>query len=197
MSTPPRSSQDGAKASAPRVRKRPRREKRTMLLFFAAMLVFGAICWYVYPLASPLTKQWLARRHLPELRQHLKDENLQEAAALLRNARRWAPDDPEVLHVSLDFLTRPGGGADPRTILSIVRHLQDAGAATTADLILMGQAHARLGEIAKARDIYDQLPPAARQQQRALELHADLLQASGQNAEASEARASARSFSWM
>ena len=188
MSTPPASSQDGASASAPGVRTRLRRERLMMLLLFAAMLAFGAIAWYVSPLASPLAKQWLARRHLPELRQHLKDEKLQEAAALLHDARRWAPDDPEVLHVSLDFFNRPDGRADPRSILSIVRRLQDAGAATTEDIILLGQAHIRLGEIAKARDIYDQLPPAARQQQRGLELHAALLQASGQSAEASEAR---------
>ena len=163
-----------------------RREKRMMMLFFIAMLAFGVVCWYVYPHAAPLAKQWLARRHLPELRQHLKDENLQDAAALLRDARRWAPDDPEVLHASLDFTTRPSG--DPRGTLSIIRRLQETDAATTEDLILMGQAHVRLGEIAKAREIFDQLPPAARQQQHGLELYADLLQAAGKNAEASEAR---------
>jgi tetratricopeptide (TPR) repeat protein len=194
MSTTPSHHQDAASAEAENPPKAPltvlaatlRREKRMMMLFFTAMLAFGAVCWHVYPHAAPLAKQWLARRHLPALYQHLSDENLQAAAALLRDARRWAPDDPEVLHASLAFTTRPSG--DPRGTLSIIRRLQEMDAATTEDLILMGQAHVRLGEIAKAREIFDQLPTAARQQQHGLELHADLLQAAGQNVEASEAR---------
>ncbi|WP_395747023.1 hypothetical protein [Prosthecobacter sp.] len=168
---------------------RTRRERRLLLLFAIFLLAFGAATWFAYPHASPLARQWLARRHLPEFRQHLEKGDLQAAAALLRDARRWASDDPEVLHASLDFNNRPGG--DPRTTLSLVRRLQELGAATPADLIIMGQVHVRLGETAKAQDIYDHLPAAARQQQHGLELHAVLLQAAGQGTAAAEARRAA------
>ncbi len=190
---PPSPATDAAAAEGAGVRRaaHTRREQRRLLLFAAVMVGFGAVCWLGYPYVTPLTKQWLGRRHLPELRQHLKDENWQQAGALLQEARRWAPDDAEVLHASLEFNSLAGG--DPRTTLSLIRQLQERGAATTEDLVLMGQMHARLGEIAKAREIYDQLPTAARQQQHGLELHADLLQAAGQMTEANQARREALS----
>lgn len=191
MSNPPNHSQAATKATTVEgvntVRaERIRRERRLLLLFAAGMAGFAAICWFGYPYVTPQAKQWLGRRQLPELRQHLKNEKWQEAAVILRDARRWAPDDSEVLHASLEFITRVGG--DPRSTISLLRRLQETGAATTDDLVLMGKMLARLGETAKARDIYDQLPAAARRQKNGLELHADLLQAAGRNTEAAAAR---------
>ena len=187
MSTPP----DNRPISSTHVRRsaRPRNKRRRLILFTAALLAAGAACWFGYPHITPLTKQWLARRLLPELRQQIKERNVQQAVATLREARRWAPDDPEVLHASLDFLSCVGG--DPRGSISIVRRLQETGAATPDDLILLGKMHARVSEIAKAREIYDHLPPTARQQQNGLELQADLLQAAGKNRDANAVRRTA------
>jgi len=168
---------------------RTRSKRLRLILFTAALLVFGAICWFGYPHVTPLTKQWLARRLLPELRQQIKERNVQQSAATLREARRWASDDPEVLHASLDFLSSFGG--DPRSSISIVRRLQEIGAATPDDLVLLGKMHARVGEIAKAREIHNQLPPAVRQQHNGLELQADLLQAAGNNRDANAVRRTA------
>lgn len=163
-----------------------RREQRTLLLFVAAMVAFGVACWFAYPHVTTLTKQWLGRRHLPELRQHIKAQNWQQAVAAMRDARRWAPGDPEVIRASLELITSIGG--DPRGTIGLIRQLQEAGAATPDDLALMGRMHVRLGETAKARDIYDRLPPEARRQRRSLELHADLLQADGLAEAATAAR---------
>ncbi|WP_395739457.1 hypothetical protein [Prosthecobacter sp.] len=160
-----------------------RRERRLLLLLGVGMGVFGAAIWYAYPHITPLTKKWLAHRHLPEARRQIQQKNWQEAATSLRDARRWAPDDPEVLHASLDFVTA-AAGADTLGTLTILRRLQEMGAATPADLTLMGRMHVRQGEPARAREIYEQLPPETRQQQQGLELQADLLQSAGKMAEA-------------
>jgi hypothetical protein len=168
---------------------RTRNKRLRLILFTATLLAIGAACWFGYPHVTPLTKQWLARRLLPKLRQQIKERNVQQAAATLREARRWAPDDPEVLHASLDFLSSVGG--DPRGSISLVRRLQETGAATPDDLVLLGKMHARVGEIAKAREIHDQLPPTVRQQQNGLELQADLLQAAGKNRDANAVRRTA------
>ena len=187
MSTPPVNRQ--ISKSEVRSAARTRRKRRKLFLFVAALLFVGAACWFGYPRVTPFTKQWLARRLLPELRQQIKERNWQKAAATLREARRWAPDDPEVLHASLEFATSVGG--DPRGSISLVRRLQETGAASQDDLVLLGKMHARLGEIAKAREIYNQLPSTVRQQPNSLELQADLLQAAGNNKDANAVRRTA------
>ena len=159
---------------------------RTLVLFAAAMLAFGVVCWFAFQPVTQLTKQWLGRRLLPELRQHIKDQHWQQAAAAMSDARRWAPNDPEIIRGCLDFITSVGG--DPRGTISLIRQLQETGAATLDDLALLGKTHAQLGEITKAREIYDRLSPEARQKPHGLELHADLLQTDGHHQDASEAR---------
>ncbi|MFO1486262.1 MAG: hypothetical protein U1F71_23065 [Verrucomicrobiaceae bacterium] len=161
---------------------RLRREKRNLMLFVVAMLAFGGLCWLVFPHASAFAHTWLARRHLPEVRENLKEQKWREAAVAMNNARRWAPQDPEVIRASLEFLHLMG--EDSRTAISLVRQLQDTGAATNDDVMLMGQMHARLGELAKARGILEKLPVEARQTRRGLELQAEILRAEGSTAEA-------------
>lgn len=161
-----------------------RREQRTLLLFVAAMLAFGVGCWFAFPHVTKFAKQWLGRRHLPELRQHLKNENWQQAAAAMRDAKRWAPNDPDVNRACLEFITTISD--DPRGTIGLIRQLQEVGAATPNDLALLGKMHARLGETAKAREVYDHLPPDARQQPRGLELQAELLKADGHYERATE-----------
>lgn len=165
---------------------RSRREMRTLVLFAVAMLAFGVACWFAFQPVTQLTKQWLGRRLLPELRQHIKDQHWPQAAAAMHDARRWAPNDPEIIRGCLDFITSVGG--DPRGTISLIRQLQETGAATLDDLALLGKTHARLGEIAKAREIYDRLSPEARLKPHGLELHADLLQTDGHHQDAAEAR---------
>jgi len=158
-------------------------------MFFAFMLVFGLACWFAFPHVVQFTKQWLARRHLPTLRQHIKEENWQQASAALRDARRWAADDSAVIHAALEFVSAIGG--DPRSTISLVRQLEETGAATSADLALMGKMHLNLGETDKAKAIYAQLPPSAHEQRPSLELHAGILQADGFLEQATAARRAA------
>lgn len=187
MNTPPASdrsphSLDGASGDT-------RREQRTVVVFFALMLVFGLVCWLVFPHVVQFTKQWLARRHLPALRQHIEEENWQQASAALRDARRWAANDPAVIRAALDFIATIGG--DPRSTISLVRQLQETGAATSADLALMGKMHLNLGETDKAKAIYAHLPPSEHEQRPSLELRAGILQADGFLEQAATARRAA------
>lgn len=156
-----------------------RREQRNLLLAVVAVLAFGVICWFAFPHASQFTRQWLGRRHLPELRQQIKDQKWREAAAAMRDARRWAPADPEVIRAGLEFVNALGG--DPRNTIALIRQLQEAGAVTSGELALLGKMHARIGETAKAREIYGQLPEETRQTPDGMELQAALLLAEGQN----------------
>ncbi|WP_395750181.1 tetratricopeptide repeat protein [Prosthecobacter sp.] len=164
-----------------------RRERRQILLLALGMVVFGTACWYSYPHITPLVKNWLAHRHLPETRRQIQQKNWMEAATSLRDARRWAADDPEVLRVTLEFLNA-AAAEDTRATLNILLRLQAAGAATPEDLTLMGMTHLRQGEVARARQIYSQLPPETRQQRQGLELQAELLHAAGDTAKAEAVR---------
>ena len=165
---------------------RVQRERRNFLLFVVVTLTFGAVCWLAFPHVTQFTKQWLGRRHLPELRQHIKDQNWPKAATAMREAKRWAPNDPDVNRACLEFNTTIGG--DPRDSIGLIRQLQEVGDATPDDLALLGKMHATLGEIEKAKKIYDQLPLEARQHLHGLELQAELLKADGQYERATEVR---------
>ncbi|MFN0076437.1 MAG: tetratricopeptide repeat protein [Prosthecobacter sp.] len=190
MSTPPQSKRRRKHLSPSRPETveqraaRSRQEQRTLILFVAAMLVFGIGCWLAFPHVTQFARQWLGRRHLPELRRHIKDENWQQAAAAMREAKRWVPNDPDVNRACLEFITTVSG--DPRTTIGLIRQLQEMGAATSDDLALLGKMHAKLGETAKAREIYAQLPLAAHQQPHSLELQAELLKADGHYERATE-----------
>jgi hypothetical protein len=156
---------------------RTRREQRNLLLAVAALLIFGGVCWFAFPHVSRLTRQWLGRRHLPELRQQIKDQKWREAAEAMRDARRWAPADPEVIRAGLEFVNAIGG--DPRNTIALIRQLQETGAATPVELALLGKMHARIGETSKAREIHGRLPQETRQTPDGMELEAALLLADG------------------
>lgn len=161
-------------------------ETRTMLWFFAAMLVAGVACWAAIPHVVPSLKGWMARRHLPALEKHARERNWPKALEAMQDARSWAPSDPAVLHACIRLITSAGG--DPRTVISLIRELQQQGSATSEDIALLGRMHVRLNESAKARATFAQIPEKDRQEAVALQLHADLLAAEGKQSEASEVR---------
>lgn len=157
-----------------------------MLWFFAAMLVAGVACWAAIPHVVPSLKGWMARRHLPALEKHARERNWPKALEAMQDARSWAPSDPAVLHACIRLITSAGG--DPRTVISLIRELQQQGSATSEDIALLGRMHVRLNESAKARATFAQIPEKDRQEAVALQLHADLLAAEGKQSEASEVR---------
>lgn len=166
--------------------KRAVRELRTLVLFVSALLVFGIGCWFALPQVIKSVKAWLGRRHLAALRQSIQTHNWQAGANAMREARRMAPEDAVVTRACIDFLIRAHG--DPRSIISLIKQLQDAGDSTPDDLALKGQMHLRIGEIAKARTLLEQLPAEALKHRQGLELQADILQRDGKNDQAATLR---------
>lgn len=178
MSPPPETATSASPTS--------RSDLRWLLLFFGGMVLAGVACWHAYPLAATAYRGWRIHRHLSTAQEHMSGQKWAAAAAALREARKLAPEDPDVLHASLHFLQR--AGRDPRGAVAIVRQLEKTGAATPADLVILGKMLLVLGEMEDAQRAYDSLAPADRQVRAAQELQADLLQAQGQTARARELR---------
>lgn len=166
-----------------------RREARWLLLFALAMIGGGAAFWLAFPHLSPAVKGWLGRRHLPTAHEAMQKRDWAAAASALRAARRWSPEDPAVIHASIDVMMAANG--DPRTVISLVRQLRDNGHATSEDLALMGRLHAVSGQPGEGRAIYETLPAADRGQPEALLLQAALLAAEGKRDDAVEVRRAA------
>lgn len=165
------------------------RDARWLLLFALAMLGGGAACWLAFPHLTPVVKGWLGRRHVGTAKEAIKKRDWPTAVSALRDARRWAPDDPAVIHTSIDVLVAANG--DPRTIISLIRQLQDHGHATSEDLALMGRLHVITGQAHQGRGIYETLAEADRSQPEALRLQAALHAADGNPKEAMETRRAA------
>lgn len=161
-------------------------EKRRLILFVISMLLIGAACLAVTPSAMKAARQWLAHRHLPEVRQSIRRQDWRAAVLALKNARRWAPEDPEVLRASIALLSR--AEADPRTIIQAIRQLQAVTKVTSDELALLGELHAKMGDISEARALYAQLPDDARESRPALHLQASILEADGFRDRALEVR---------
>lgn len=166
-----------------------RGELRRVLLAFAAMVLAGAGAWLAYPLAARVYRSWRVHRHLSVLKENMGKREWPAAAGALRQARKMAPEDPAVVRASLDFLKLRGGWEhDARGTISLVQQLQKAGAATEADLALLGRMHVLEGRSAEGQAVYDQLSAAARQARPGRELLADILQSQGHEQRATEVR---------
>jgi hypothetical protein len=166
-----------------------RREMRWLMMLFAAMIVFGAACWFAFPHVMPAIKGWLGRRHLGAMKEATQKQEWNAALIAMRDAKRWAPEDPAIIHASIDLMVAANG--DPRTVISLIRQLQHNGDATSDDLARMGRMHVRVSESDKARAIYTQIPPQDRNRSRVLMLQADLQAADGKRGEAVETRRAA------
>ncbi len=166
-----------------------RREARWLLLFALAMMGGGLGVWLAFPHVAPAVKGWLGRRHVPAAHEAMQKRDWPAAAAALRAARRWAPDDPAVIHASIDVMVAANG--DPRAIISLIRQLRDNGGATSEDLALLGRLHVISGQSGEGRAIYEALPAADRSRPEALRLQASLLAAEGKKDDAIEVRRAA------
>lgn len=163
----------------------PLRNNRLLVLaFIATMAGMGVVAWFGLPHATPGVKGWLARRHLPTMQEAVRNRDWHAAMTAMHAARRWAPDDPAVLHACVEFISEAGG--DPRTVISLVRQLQDAKAATPEDLAVMGRMYVQVNESDKARLIMAQIPPEARKSPEVLHFQSMLLKSDGKDSEAQE-----------
>ena len=175
------SSPEGSSDAAQR-----RREMKWLMLIFIGMIAFGVFIWLAFPHVIPGIKGWLGRRHLATMKQATKDQDWHSAVTAMRDARRWAPDDPAIIHASIDLMI--AANSDPRTVISLIRQLQQNSNASADDLAQMGRMHIRVSESDKARAVYAQISPKDRSLPQALHLLADLQAADGKRGEAAETR---------
>ena len=111
-------------------------------------------------------------------RELIKAERWDSAAVMLRDAMQVAPEAPEVLRTTADFLQKTNG--DPQMRLALLRKLQSLNAATPADMVNYGEAQLQTGDTPAARETYEQLPTSHKQGRYGLELLAKILDDEGQ-----------------
>lgn len=178
------SSPEGSSDAAQR-----RREMKWLMLIFMGMIAVGIVSWLAFPHVMPGIKGWLGRRHLATMKQATKDQDWHSAVTAMRDARRWSPDDPAIIHASIDLMIAANG--DPHTVISLIRQLQQNGNASADDLAQMGRMHVRVSESDKARAVYAQIPSKDRSLPQVLLLQAELHAADGKRDEAVETRRAA------
>lgn len=108
----------------------------------------------------------------------MKDEKWDSAAREVGDALRSAPDDPQVLRISAEFLRKTNG--DPEMARFFLQKLQDSHQATSEDSIHLGEALIMSGDVPRARKVYNDLPTAEKQKRKGLELLAKILDDEGQ-----------------
>lgn len=94
----------------------------------------------------------------------------EQAVIRLREARELKADHPDLWRVTTLYLDQTG--LEPVLQIQTLRRLREAGLAAKGDDLLEGRAHLRLGDLPRARVIWEKLPADERQSAAALEFQA-------------------------
>jgi tetratricopeptide (TPR) repeat protein len=147
-----------------------------LILFM--LLAAGGFFWE--PVATAM-KAALARQSVEAAREAIVSKDWSRAAQLLAAARRRAPDDIEVIRVTIEFLKAtkhdPGGLVQQLNALDRIKPLD------VEELVLLGNTLITAGKVAEARAVFEKLPPGQNTQQ-AMELLSNILKAEGHGREA-------------
>jgi len=140
-------------------------------------LTLWLVAWFGWQPAKHATKHYLARRAVAESRAALQKGDLTEATLSLGDALRWEPDDVAVIETTIVYFQAIR--SEPAALLRQLLLLQAIQPLTPEQQNLMGHACLRLGRIADARKVLDNLLDP----QAAAELKAAILVAEGGNPE--------------
>jgi hypothetical protein len=97
-------------------------------------------------------------------------------------ARRWAPEDVEVIRVVIEFLKV--SGSDPGALIQQLRKLAEKQPLTEEEQVLLGRTLAATGKTDEARTVYDRMPLSTSTKKPALELLSSILSQEGHDNEA-------------
>lgn len=172
---PSQTENEGDNAAVPVMRK-PRARWQTLIAagVFAAIIatIFGGRAAF-----RALTNQW--GRHLAgRATEQMKDEKWESASQIISDAVKNAPEDPDVLRVTAEFLRKTGG--DPEMARYFLQKLQDSPLATADDTIHFGDVLIQTGDTPRARKAYEALPTVKKQGRDGMELLAKILDDEGQ-----------------
>lgn len=153
---------------------------RWMLWAFCSLFAVAVLWWAFFDKAAVASKHWWGRRYIPEIKKFIQLEDWRNAATSLVTATRWAPDDPEVLRVAVDFATHTG--SEPRTMIRFLTRLDQLGEITVAERCTLGRMYVKLPDLKSAHEIYDAVPQGELSKRPALELLSAIQKAEGMQA---------------
>ena len=173
----------------PQLRKRRRsrssssRKQRRRVI--AVFVLFALLATSAFFLKQPLKRFWLASQTSSQVnhaRNLMAKSEWEQAASVLSEALRSAPDDAEVLRTFAELLKR--AGANPTDRVQLLQRLADRGLATPGDLTELADAHMRRGDLTAARSVLETLPAETRQSAETRQLEAIMLKMEGRGADA-------------
>ncbi|MCB1209404.1 MAG: hypothetical protein KDK97_08765 [Verrucomicrobiales bacterium] len=155
----------------------------TWLLTFVLVLVL-VLAWGGRA-AIDGTKHWYGQRKALQALDYLKKGDVSKAHGLVVEASQYAPDQPDVVRASAEFLIQIK--QDPRNVAVLLSKLRTEGVATVSDLLKLGRAELELGDRAAAKEVYADIPEIDRDRREPLELLAAIYRSEGKLAESERA----------
>lgn len=152
----------------------------TIFTAFALLI----IVWFAWSPVTSAVKAALGRRCATEARVALESKDWGRAAEQIMAARRWAPEDVEVIRVIVEFLKL--SGSDPGGLAQQLRKLAEKTPLSEEEQMLLGRTLALTGKTEEAREVYDRLPLSTGTQKPGLELLSTILKSEGHEQEAKE-----------
>jgi hypothetical protein len=135
-------------------------------------------------------KNWLARSEAGAAMEAIQEERWGYAVMCLQKARSYAPEEPEVLLATIEFLKVTEG--DPVTLGQQLKILADKQPLTADQQILLASSLLKAGSLDKARETFESLPEDIRQQEQSMQLAAAILAAEGRGDEARQIKQQVR-----
>ncbi len=163
---------------------RPGRGPRWTGLILLLLLLIGVIGIGGRPAFVALRTQYGLYRARASLN-YLDEKQWPLAIRALADAKRYGRNHPEILRITLTFITRTDH--DPHAIIFTVGQLAEIGQANVADFLLLGQSHLALSQVTEARAVFASLSPADQDSKQGLELMAQIYRNEGAPKEAEDA----------
>lgn len=161
----------------------PERVGRFSIAIIGAFVTL-ILVWSAWTPAASAVKAALGRRCAREAHVALEAKNWGRAAEQTIAARRWAPEDVEVIRVVVEFLKL--SNSDPGGLAQQLRRLAEKTTLTEEEHLLLGRTLANTGKTDEARTVYEQLPLSVSTRKPALELLSVILKSEGHEQEAQE-----------
>ncbi|WP_461784440.1 tetratricopeptide repeat protein, partial [Prosthecobacter sp.] len=153
------------------------------VIIFSAFALLVTV-WFAWSPVTSALKVALGRRCATEARVALKSKDWARAAEQIIAARRWAPEDVEVIRVIVEFLKL--SGSDPGGLAQQLRKLAEKTPLSEEEQMLLGRTLALNGKTQEAREVYEQLSLSASTRKPGLDLLSTILKSEGHVQEAQE-----------
>ena len=135
------------------------------------------------PLSSAAKTAW-GRQYAKEAQAAISGNDLSAAVPKIIAARRWAPEDVEVIRVVVEYLKTTN--SDPSSLSQQLKLLATKQALTTDEEVLLGKSLIATRKTAEARALYEKMASSGGASSAKLNLLSSLLSAEGHDAEAAE-----------